>query len=69
MGMGTSYLFNFNRGRIGQFGIGTIWIFLPDRAANAAVRRFTGKEGKATAGGYSDVGIKESRSVATCTAT
>ena len=46
----------FNRGRIGQFGIGTIWIYLPDRAANAAIRWFLWeKEGKVTMGGYSEV--------------
>ena len=58
MGWGTLIFINFNRGRIGQFGIGTIWIYLPDRAADAAIRWFTGKEGKATTGGYSEVDIK-----------
>ena len=38
--MGDLIFINFNRGRIGQFGIGTIWIYLPDQAANAAIRRF-----------------------------
>ena len=52
--MGDLIFINFNRGRIGQFGIGTIWIYLPDRAANAAIRRFMGKEGKATTGGCSE---------------
>ena len=45
----------FNRGCIGQFGIGTIWIYLPDQAANAVIRQFYGKEGKVTTGGYSEV--------------
>ena len=53
-GMGALIFINFNRGRIGQFGIGTIWINLPDRAVNAAIRWFMGKEGKATMGGYSE---------------
>ena len=57
MGWGTLIYINFNRGRVGQFGIGTIWIYLPDRAANAAIRRFMGREGKVTTGGYSDVDI------------
>ena len=68
--MGDLIFINFNRGRIGQFGIGTIWIYLPDRAANAVIRWFMGKEGKATTGGCSDVDIKcESRFGAACTAT
>ena len=58
MGWGTLIYINFNRGCIGQFGIGKIWIYLPDRAVNAAIRWFMGKEGKATTGGYSDVDIK-----------
>ena len=51
---------NFNRGCIRKFGIGTIWIYLPDRAANAVIRWFFLREGreKATTGGYSDVDIK-----------
>ena len=58
MGGGTLIFINFNRGHIGQFGIGTIWIYLPDRATDAAIRRFMGKEGKATTGGCSDVDNK-----------
>ena len=45
-GRGLTFI-KFNRGRIGQFGIGTIWIYLPDQAANAAIRWFfTEKGGK-----------------------
>ena len=66
--MGNLVFINFNRGRIGQFGIGTIWIYLPDQAANAAIRQFMGNEGKATTGGCSDVDIKcESHFGAACT--
>ena len=70
MGWGTLIFINFNRGRIGQFGIGTIWIYLPDRAANAAIRWFMGKEGKATTGWLlrSRYCMYESRFVVACTA-
>ena len=44
--MGDLIFINFSRGHIGQFGIGTIWVYLPDRAANAAIRWFYGKGGK-----------------------
>ena len=40
----------FNRGCIRQFGIRTIWIYLPDRATNAAIRQFYGKGGKGNYG-------------------
>ena len=68
MGNGTNFKFN-KKPHWRILNISTIWNYLSNRAANAVIRWFNGKEGKGSYRWLQREEVIESRFVAACTRT